>query len=250
MTLLFYLKKLLSALVLPPFGMVLLALVGLWLMQKHRRLGAFVMALALTLLTALSLPLVADSLMQSLEIYSPISPEDLAKAQVIVILGGDDYPQAPEYGTDTVGRQTLERLRYGATLQRRSGLPILVTGGAPYGAQPGAETMKMVIEEDFKGIVNWTEKASNDTAENARFSGRMLYAAGLTRIALVSHAWHLPRAVALFERQGLEVLPAPMGFTTSAPSLWPQLLPSGEALERSHEALHEWLGLVVQRAGG
>jgi uncharacterized SAM-binding protein YcdF (DUF218 family) len=247
---LFHLKKLLSALVLPPFGIVLLALLGLGLMRRQHRRGQYFIVLALSILTALSLPVVADALMHSLEIYPPISTEALARAQVIVILGGDDYPRAPEYGGDTVGRQTLERLRYGVTLQRKSGLPILVTGGAPYGATPGAETMKMVIEEAFKGNVKWVENASNDTAENARYSARILYAAGITRVALVSHASHLPRAVALFERQGLEVIPAPTGFATSAPSLWAQILPSAAAFEDSCLALHEWLGLVVQRAGG
>lgn len=247
---LFHLKKLVSALLLPPFGIVLLGLLGLGLMRRHRRLGQGVVALALATLAALSVPLVADALMRTLETYPPISSQALAKAQVIVILGGDDYPAAPEYGGDTVGRWTLERLRYGVALQRRSGLPLLVTGGAPYGATPGAETMKAVIEQDFKGSVQWVENASADTAENARFSGRMLYQAGITRIALVSHGWHLVRAVPLFERQGLEVFPAPTGFTTSSPSLWARALPSVKAFGDSCLALREWLGILVLRAGG
>ncbi len=245
----FYLKKFLSALVLPPFGLVLLALFGLWLARWHRRLGQGVTVFALALLGALSVPLVADALMHTLEIYPPLSTQNLAKAQAIVILGGDDYPEAPEYGGDTVGRGTLERLRYGVTLQRRSELPILVTGGAPYGATPGAKTMKAVIEEDFMGSVQWVENASNDTAENATYSARMLKSAGITRIALVSHAWHLSRAVALFERQGLQVLPAPTGFATRDPSIWAQILPTGWAFEQSCLALHEWLGIWVQRLG-
>ncbi len=247
---LFHLKKLLSALVLPPVGIVLLALLGLGLMSQHQRRGPYFILFALALLIALSLPVVADALMHTLEVYPPASSKALTRTQAIVILGGDDYPGAPEYGGDTVGRETLERLRYGVRLQRQTGLPILVTGGAPYGATPGGRTMKAVIEDDFKGSVRWVEDASNDTGQNAQFAARMLYAAGITRIALVSHAGHLPRAVALFESQGLQVVPAPTGFATSAPSLWAQWLPSGDAFERSREALHEWLGLVVQRAGG
>ena len=218
---LFHLKKLLSALMLPPLGIVLLALLGL--MRWHHRRGQYFILFALALLTALSLPVVADALMHSLEIYPPASSEALTRAQAIVILGGDDYPEAPEYGGDTVGRETLERLRYGVRLQRQTGLPILVTGGAPYGATPGAQTMKAVIEEDFRGSVQWVEDASNDTGQNARFAARMLYAAGIMRIALVSHAWHLPRAVALFERQGLQRWCQP------PPGLPPAPLPSGRS---------------------
>lgn len=243
----FLAKKLLTALVLPPMGPILLALCGLWLARRHPRLGRGTALLALLGLTVLSLPLVADALLRSLEAYPPITAQKLAQAQAIVILGGGKYEAAPEYGGDTVSRSTLVRLRYGVQLQRQSGLPVLVTGGAPFGGRPEGETMKEAIERDFHGKVKWAENASRDTAENALYSARMLKAAGVGRIALVSQAWHLPRAVALFERQGLEVVPAPTGFATRPPSLFKQLLPSADALGDSSWALHEWLGILAQR---
>ena len=227
-----YLKKL-SALALPPFGLILLALVGLWLARKHPRAGRGVALVALLSLATLSLPPAADALMHSLETYPPISAQELARAQAIVILGAGTYFAAPEYGGDTVNRWSLERVRYGVYLQRRSGLPILVTGGAVYGGRPEAEAMKDTIERDFQGRVKWVENASRDTAENAAYSASLLKRAGVARIALVSHGWHLPRAAELFERQGLEVLAAPTGFTTSSPSAFAQALPSAESLERS-----------------
>ncbi len=242
----FYLKKLLSALVLPPFGLVLFALFGVWLTRRHPRLGRSLTAIALLALAALSLPPVADALMQSLESRPPISAQDLARTQAIVILGGGNYFTAPEYGEDTVSRWTLERVRYGAQMQKRSGLPILVSGGAPFGGRPEGETMKEAIERDFHGRVQWVEAASRDTAENAAYSAAMLKAAGVKRIALVSHAWHLPRALELYERQGLEVLAAPTAYSTAAPSLFARALPSAFALNQSSMALHEWLGILVQ----
>ncbi len=243
----FYLKKLLSSLVLPPFGLILFAFSGLWLARRHPRLGRSIAALGLLGLAALSLPLVAESLMDSLESRPPISAKDLARAQAIVILGGGNYAMAPEYGEDTVNRWTLERVRYGAQLQKRSGLPILVSGGAPFGGRPEGETMKEAIERDFHGRVQWVEGASRDTAENAAYSASVLKAAGVKRIALVSHAWHLPRALELFERQGLEVLAAPTAYSTPGPSLFARALPSAFALNQSSMALHEWLGVLVQR---
>ena len=209
----YYVKKLISALVLPPIGPLLLAFWGLWLGRRHPRLGRGIALVALLGLLALSLPPVAGVLMRGLENRPPITAPDLARAQAIVILGGGNYHVAPEYGGDTVSRWTLERVRYGVYLQKRSGLPILVTGGAPFGGRPEGETMKEVVERDFGGKVKWVERASRDTAENAAYSARLLRADGISRIALVSHGWHLPRAVELFERQGLEVLPAPTGST-------------------------------------
>lgn len=243
----FYLKKLLSALILPPIGPILLALLGLWLARRHPRLGRGIALSALLGVLILAFPPVADVLIRSFENEPPITAENLARAQAIVVLGGGNYHAAPEYGGDTIGGGTLERVRYGVYLQKRSGLPILVTGGAPYGGRPEGETMKEAIEREFGGKVKWTESASRDTAENAAFSARMLKAAGVTRIALVSHAWHLPRAIELFTWQGLEVYPAPTSFSTQPPSTFAQALPSGGALGSSSAALHEWLGIFVQR---
>ena len=165
----------------------------------------------------------------------------------IVILGGGIYEGAPEYGGDTVSNATLSRVRYGAYLQRNSGLPILATSGAPFGRRPEAETMKEVIEREFGGKVRWTESTSRDTAENAAFTARMLKAEGISRIALVSHAWHLRRGVELFERQGLEIYPAPTIFGGHATPLYAMIMPSAGALSKSSFALHEWLGILVQR---
>lgn len=244
----FLLKKILSALVLPPFGLALLGLAGLWISRRRRRLGLGLATGALVALGVLSVPLVADALMRSLETRPPLSREALAQAQAIVVLGGDDYPAAPEYGDrDTVGRGTLERLRYAAALQRIAGLPILVTGGAPYGGRPGADAMKEVLEGDFRGQVRWVENRSRDTAENAAFSARLLKAAGVSRIALVSQPWHLARGVPLFEGQGITVFPAPTGYSTEPRAFWVSLLPRPGALQESGQALHEWLGLLAGR---
>jgi uncharacterized SAM-binding protein YcdF (DUF218 family) len=243
----FFVKKVLSALVLPPVGPILLALFGVWLARSHPRLGRGIAAFALLGLAALSLPPVADALVRSLETQPVVSPQALARAQVIVILGGGTYWSAPEYGGDTVGAATLERVRYGVHLQRRSGLPILVSGGAPYGGRTEAEMMKEAVERDFRGHADWVESASRDTAENAAYSASLLKAAGISRIALVSHAWHLPRALDDFRRQGLEVVAAPTAFTTHSPSPFARALPSAAALATSSDALHEWLGILVQR---
>ena len=240
----FLLKKILAALLLPPAGPILLALFGLWLLRaKSRRWqhgGAALATLSLLGLLVLSLPVVGNALMAPLEPHPPIAPEQLRRVQAIVILGGGSYFAAPEYGGDTVSHYTLERLRYGARLGRESSLPVLVTGGAPFGGRAEAESMREALERDFGIKVRWVETASRDTAENARLSAPLLKAAGVTRIALVSHGWHLPRAIELFEKQGIEVTPAPTAFSTGSPSLLEDLLPGG--LVTSRLALREYLG--------
>ncbi|MDK9703854.1 MAG: YdcF family protein [Sulfuritalea sp.] len=245
----FLLKKLLAAAILPPAGPLLLALFGLWLASSRSRRwrhGGFALAIAsLLTLFALSLPIVGNALMAPLEPYPPIAPEQLRRTQAIVVLGGGSYYAAPEYGGDTVGHTTLERLRYGARLARQSGLPLLVTGGAPFGGKAEAASMRETLEQDFGVKVRWVEAASRDTAENASLSAPMLKAAGISRIALISHGWHLPRAIPLFEKQGLEVVAAPTAFSTASPSLVENLLPG--AMKRSRWALNEYLGQLYNR---
>lgn len=245
----FLLKKILAALILPPAGPILLALFGLWLMRsKSRRwqgAGLWLATLSLLGLLLLSLSGVSKALLASLEQYPPITQKQLQHAQAIVILGGGTYFGAPEYGSDTVGHATLERLRYGAYLARASRLPLLVAGGAPSGGRPEGESMREVLENDFGIKVRWVEALSRDTAENASLSAPMLKAAGVTRIALVSHGWHLPRAVPLFEKLGMEVTPAPTAFSTASPSMAGALRPIG--LRDSQEALNEYLGQIFNR---
>lgn len=247
----FLVKKILAALVLPPAGPALLALLGLWLSRAKsrgwQRAGTTLAAGSLVGLLGLSLPVVGNALTDTLHAPQPVTPDEMRRAQAIVILGGGAYHAAPEYGGDTVSPGTLVRLRYGAKLARETGLPLLLTGGSPFGGRPEAESMRQVMEGEFGTRVRWMESASRDTEENARLSAPLLQAAGIRRVALVTHASHMRRARELFQRQGIDVIAAPTGFDTPSPALLEDLLPRG--LGRSRDALHEHLGLLYNRLG-
>jgi uncharacterized SAM-binding protein YcdF (DUF218 family) len=244
----FLLKKILSALLLPPASPVLLAALGLWIARQRPRLGHGLIALGMVSLWLLSTPWVAHRLLAGLQDTPRITPDQLANAQAIVVLSGGTYHDAPEYRSDTVSEPTLARLRYGARLARSSGLPVAVTGGAPWGGQPEGESMREALATDFGIEARWVESQARDTAENAARLVPELKAAGIGRIALVTHAWHMPRARALFERQGMTVIPAPTAFATETPEAAGRWLPSAAALGASHIAAREWLGRLV--AGG
>lgn len=241
----FLLKKLLSAWLLPPLGFLLLALAVL-LVGGRRRSGRVVAAIAIVLTLALSLSVVADRLTRPLE-GVPITDTALRQAQAIVILGGGAHYGAPEYGGDTVSKASLERVRYGAKLARASKLPVLVSGGSVYVGRAEGALMQQVLEAEFAVPVRWAETQSRDTAENAFYSADILKRAGISRIALVTHAWHMPRSVAAFEKYGMTVIPAPTGFTQQGALLFERLLPSTEAFQRSSNAIREYVGLLVAK---
>ncbi len=245
----FLLKKILTALILPPTGPVLLALFGLWLSRRKSRrwqyAGLALATLSLLALIALSMPVVGNALTPAAATQAPINAETLRRAQAIVILGGGSYYAAPEYGGDTVGSASLVRARYGAKLARETGLPVLVTSGSPLGGRAEADSMREVLEKEFGVRVRWTETKSRDTEENASMSAPLLKANGITRVALVTHASHMPRAADLFRREGIEVLPAPTGFRTASPSAIEDYLPRN--LRPAREALHEHLGKLFNQ---
>lgn len=243
----FALKKLATALLLPPTSLVLLALLGLWLSRRHPRSGRWLAATALVVLLALSLPLTGGWLLRGLEQHPPISAAQLAKTDAIVVLGAGIYFDAPEYGGDTLSGPGLERVRYAAYLYRQRPVPILVTGGSPFGGTPEGKVMQQVLQQDLHTPVRWVEGQSNDTADNAAMSAVLLKQAGVRRIVLVSHGWHLPRAIALFEAQGLEVIAAPTLFTRPPPDPLAELLPGSGGFNASRVALHERLGMLANR---
>jgi uncharacterized SAM-binding protein YcdF (DUF218 family) len=170
-------------------------------------------------------------------------------ADAIVILGGGTYFHAPEYaGQDTISDTTLVRLRYGAKLQRETGKPILVTGGKPLGNSISeAQQMRMVLEQDFRMPVRWTDDTSNNTFENARHSFLILQHEGIRKIYLITHAWHMPRSAEVFRRAGFEVVEVPISFTTRYQTDLFSFLPQDGALNDSKIFVHEIIGLLWYR---
>ncbi|WP_169255067.1 YdcF family protein [Aromatoleum toluvorans] len=246
---LFWLKKAISIAVQPPVAPLLLIAAGLVLAAQRRRVG-FALAwagVAATLL--LSTPMSVGWLLAGLETAPVVDVAGLHQAQAIVVLGAGKRRNAPEYGGETVNRLALERLRYAARLARTTGLPVLVSGGAPTGNVPEAMLMQASLEEDFRVPVRWVEKASLDTQQNAQFSAVLLGAAGVHRIVLVTHAAHMPRAQAAFEDSGLQVIPAPTAWLggTGAGDQALGELPGPTSAYAGWYAVHEWLGLLAYR---
>ena len=91
------------------------------------------------------------------------------------------------------------------------------------------------------------EDASTNTWENARNSRALLTDSGISRIYLVTHAWHMPRAILAFERAGFEVIPAATAWTTHQRTDLLDFIPSAAALLDSRWFLHEVIGMYWYR---
>jgi uncharacterized SAM-binding protein YcdF (DUF218 family) len=244
-----FLTNLFSAFLLPPLNLLLAALAGLLLGRSRPRLARALLVGSLTLLWLIATPYIAGGALHWLE--GPIKAVDskTQPADAIIVLGGGTYFNAPEYGgTDTVSDSSLVRLRYAARLQRETGKPILVTGGKPLGnATSEAQQMKSVLEREFNVPVQWTEDASDNTLESARYSYQLLQKSGIKRIYLVTHAWHMPRSIMAFQAAGFEVVPAPTVFSTHYQTSLLSFIPNAESLHDSRIFMHELIGLLWYR---
>ena len=251
-----FVKPLLTSLAVPPAAPLLLAFLGLLLAWRRKRGGLALAALSLIALWLLACHGTAVWLARhALPQFPPITAAELdtSRVQAIVVLGGGLLSGAPEYGgLPQPAPFTAARLRYGVWLARQSGLPVAFTGGVGWaadGMQPvsEADVAGRVALQDYGVKLRWLETASRDTWENARLLAPLLQKDGVQRIALVTDAWHMPRSVAAFERAGLSVTPAPMGFTLPVESSLLQWLPSAQGLLASRQVLRECLGLAVGR---
>lgn len=236
--------------ILPPGSIIALAFLGFLIQLKWRWLGIAMVALSVAILTGMSLPLTGRQLTAALEastspLYADVLQEARKKAGAIVVLGAGRYADAPEYGSDTVSRFALERLRYAARLHRQTALPILVTGGASDGVEQAEATlMRITLQRDFQVTPRWVEPRSRSTMENAVYSRALLARAGIEQIILVTHAWHMRRALWSFQLAGFKVTAAPTAFNTLSRRERGVLgyLPSAEGLYWTHTALRERLG--------
>ncbi|MEO1698265.1 MAG: YdcF family protein [Planctomycetota bacterium] len=244
------LTRVLEDVLLPPGGLFLGVFGGLVLWRtaaastRGRRIGALAAVASAAALVTLSVPAVAYALLASLQGEPHLAPDvDALDVGAIVVLAGDVTCDPAEYGSDQPGALSLERCRYGARLARRTGVPLLVTGGV---LRPDRRAVSLVladfIEDELHVPVRWTEERAVDTRQNAVFTAELLRRDGVDRVALVTHAWHMPRARAAFEAAGLDVLPAPMAAASPPASTWDALRPRMKAFRDSGWAIHEWIG--------
>jgi uncharacterized SAM-binding protein YcdF (DUF218 family) len=244
-----FITNLIATFLLPPLSFLLLLAFGIILPYRRRKLAKPLILSAFGLLWIASTPYFAEGALHLLEEHTAVLDSSHQNADAIVILGGGTYFHAPEYaGQDTIADATLVRLRYGAKLQRETGKPILVAGGKPLGNSTSeAQQMRTVLEQDFQVHVRWTEDESENTLENASQSFLIMQTAGIRRIYLVTHAWHMPRSAEVFRHAGFEVVEAPTAFTTRYQTDLLAFLPQAKSLHDSKIFVREVIGLLWYR---
>jgi uncharacterized SAM-binding protein YcdF (DUF218 family) len=258
-----FLKPWLTALILPPGSPLLLILLGYLLAVRSERIVwmaigkmLFVVSFAALWLfctqgTAIFLERVALRPPLAIEPQSVTQTFKIDQIQAIVVLGGGQYSASREYGKGALGEASAQRLHYGATLSKQTGLPMAFSGGVGWAAAASPDSEAAAASRWLAQLglpaLRWQEAQSKDTSGNAQAMATMLKKDGITRIALVTHASHMPRAMKEFEAIELKVLPAPTTFLVEEGGMGLDWFPSGQGLRNTRRVMHEILGLFIQR---
>ena len=236
-----------ESLVYPPGGPILLLLAGLLVMKHWRRVSLALISLSLLTLYFSSIPFTNQILAHWLESDKPPTLSNVKTAGAIVVLAFKSY-EAPEYGgIITSDPNEMARLRYAAYLHKNTGLPIAVIGGDRLKlGSTGAERMGKVLEHEFNVPVRYKDGRSLHTFDNAKYAHEILSKDGINHIALVTHAWHMPRSKRSFEKENFSVIAAPTQFFIPGPfqrgaGKW---IPTSESMENNHWFFHEIIGLL------
>ena len=254
-------KPILAALILPPVPLLLLTLVGARLLLPRRGLGWLLIFISVVLLWLSSCSGAARGLAQlflqppaamSFDRVRELRTEVAAKRAVaIVILGAGVEPFAPEYGVSSLQYPSLERLRYGLWLARETGAPVAFSGGVGWSQPDAAAEAKVaakIAAEEFNRPLKWQEEDSRDTRENALRTLALLKPAGIDHIVLVTHGYHMLRALRAFtEAAGpsVKIEAAPMGLARRVESPALEWLPSSRGFSQMRQTLRELIGRLA-----
>jgi uncharacterized SAM-binding protein YcdF (DUF218 family) len=239
------------------------ALILAWLPPSPRRLRWFRLSVTtgFLLLFLISSPIVSGTLTGTLEGWYPPTPADAGeKLDAIVVLGGGIRDKGTLRPTIDLSDESRRRTVCGADLYQAGLAPtVLVTGGdtSIFGSgPPEATAMKdWAVRLGVPAGAIVTEVRSRTTYENAVLSKQLL--GDRTTILLVTSANHIPRATALFMKQGFRVTPSPCGFhNKNYPSDdWKDvdifdMLPNTRAIERTTIVVEEVAGMAAYWLAG
>jgi uncharacterized SAM-binding protein YcdF (DUF218 family) len=245
---LFLLSKIVGFFALPSNLMMLIALLGAALLFTRRaRLGRGVMMASVLALAVAGWSPLGNWLMAPLEDHFP-PWSGAAAPDGIIILGGAISPEVSNARGGVALNESAERMTVAADLARRYPAARIVFSGGSGRLFAGAAEADFVLPlfESF-GIAGervTLESRSRNTIENARLSKELLQPKSGERWLLVTSAYHMPRAIGAFRREGFTAEAYPVDWRTKAGDVTSPFTALSAGLARTDTAAREWLGLI------
>lgn len=246
-------QKLFYAWLLPP-GIFLLVIAALYFYYRKTNYANGLVLLFL-LIYLLSVNVVSDKIIEPLENhYAQPVVSEVNDAKAIVVLAGGSYDGVPDFdGIGQNSESSTVRLVAGLRLHRMLHLPMVLSGGSIYADKDTEASVEFRflrscgVEEQY--LIK--EDRSRNTAENAKYVKQICQQRNFDKVILVTSAFHMPRSVAFFKREGVDVIPYPTDYKTSRNTRLNAFVftPNAGNLYRSSLAMKEYLGLLAIKMG-
>ncbi|WP_437486998.1 YdcF family protein [Sorangium sp. So ce1014] len=248
-----------ARLVDPLFVLLVVAGLGLalsgggWTYRARRaKVGRALAWSAWLALWLLSMPWVSSGLVRRMstqprDLRAELAGSSPERRVLVILTAGID---ADEFGTPAMERQSANGIERGlgaARVYRTYGFGHVIVSGQDVRLERtelAGAMADLLVELGVPRKKILLETESRDTRENAIYSAKIARSLSAEAVVVVTSALHMPRSIRMFERAGLDVLPAPIRFE-ALPHKGPgQLIPSSLTLRRSHRAVHELVGLL------
>lgn len=244
-------SKILWALIQPLNFLFLLMALGLLLSLKWEKAGIRLLILSVSLFLLLGFLPIGHSMMVYLETRYERPAKLPKEVEGIILLGGAVNAELSIVHKYPVTYNSAERLSDAIQLSRKYPVAeFVVSGGSGHFGRPDAKETPFVslYLRQLRVSNPWViyEDKSRNTYENALFSDALVLPNKGERWILITSAFHMPRAVAAFDKVGWEVIPYPTDHRTSGRHEW---FPEGFSLLENYEhldiALREFVGIAV-----
>jgi len=253
----FIISKLLGFFALPSNVLITVGLAGvLLLLTPFRRLASWLVVTSLVLIAVAGLSPLGNALILPLEQRFPPWDASRGPPDGMIVLGGVVSPEVSAARGATALNEAAERITVTAELARRyPGARIIFSSGSSALIFNGdAEAPFAARQLEALGVAReriTAEEQSRNTVENAVFSRLLANPKPGERWLLITSAYHMPRAIAVFRAAGFPVEACPVDWRTRGPIEATRLFGSlGEGLSRTDTAVREWVGLLAYRFTG
>lgn len=252
----FFLSKILWF-VINPFNIILIFLISGWLLiYKKPKMAKWLVGAALFLIFLTGLSPLSDLMMRTLENRIPAGTIPAKIDGIIVLAGMVDMESSR--GELIELTEQADRIVEGIILARKHPeARLIITGGSgnlrqgeKYREADYLEKLSISLSIDKDRLI--VERNSKNTHEHAIAMSKMLSEKG--QWVLITSAFHMPRSLGCFKKEGLNVIPYPVDYKTKLDGISDlslvSFLPTPGNISNFSIALHEWIGLITYRLMG
>lgn len=248
-----FLQKIISNLILSPSLFIIIIFCLAFCVRRFnmdRKLISKFMIFIAAFVYIFSIDPTKDIVLKPLEKrYVPINEEQLARADVYILLGGGISEDAPlSFGQKGIPSEaSMMRMSELVRLYKKDRKKIIVSGGKTPGKSISEASVykKFLVDMGIEQEDVLMEEESRTTAENSNMTKKIMNDYGFEYGVLITSATHMPRAVKSFERNGMEVVAAPCGYAAHYGSYGIQsFLPKASNIELITRGLWEYVGYI------